>query len=117
MTLPIVLAIAGSIALLVGLFGGGVKAKEIEVPKISSLSRIFSIVIGVALIGIAAWLTLPSQQPSTTPQPTAGSASESTTSTTISPTSPQPTIVPTHSAAGLDRLLSYPNGMEIGKVI
>ena len=50
MTLPIVLGIAGCTALLIGLFGGGVKAKEIEVPKISMLSRVFSSGIGVALI-------------------------------------------------------------------
>ena len=42
MTLPIVLAIAGSIALLIGLFGGGVKAKEIEGPKLSIGPRILS---------------------------------------------------------------------------
>jgi hypothetical protein len=37
MTLPIVLTIAACAALLVGLFGGGIKAKEIEVPTISFL--------------------------------------------------------------------------------
>ena len=64
MTLPIVLAIAGSVALLVGLFGGGVKAKEIEVPKISPASRIFSILMGVAMIGVATRLTFPNILPS-----------------------------------------------------
>lgn len=59
MTLPVVLAIAGSIALLVGLFGGGVKAKEIEVPKISALPRISSSLVGILLIGVAIWLSLP----------------------------------------------------------
>jgi hypothetical protein len=34
LTMQIVLAITGSVALLAGLFGGGVKAKEIEIPKI-----------------------------------------------------------------------------------
>jgi hypothetical protein len=67
MTLPIVLAISGCIALLVGLFGGGVKAKEIEVPRISALPRISSGIFGIALIGIAIWLSLapnvPSQEP------------------------------------------------------
>jgi hypothetical protein len=33
MTLPVILAIAGSVALLVGLFGGGVKAKEIGLSR------------------------------------------------------------------------------------
>jgi hypothetical protein len=50
MTLPLVLTVAGCIALLVGLFGGGIKAKEIELPTISIAPRIFSTVIGIALI-------------------------------------------------------------------
>ena len=50
MTLPLVLTVAGCIALLVGLLGGGVKAKEIEVPRITVVPRIFSSVIGIALI-------------------------------------------------------------------
>jgi len=71
MTLPIVLAIAGSIALLVGLFGGGVKAKEIVVPKISIFARILSSLTGVILIGIASWLSSGSGflPPTETPSP------------------------------------------------
>jgi len=84
MTLPIVLAIAGCAALLVGLFGGGVKAKEIEVPRISILSRIFSGVIGLVLIGIAIWISYvnPSQLSGLTPEPT---ISEIPTATQIQP--------------------------------
>jgi hypothetical protein len=58
MTLPIVLTVAGCVALLVGLFGGGVKAKEIVVPKISILPRIFSIVMGIGLIWVGTQLSL-----------------------------------------------------------
>jgi len=58
MTLPIVLTAAGCIALLVGLFGGGVKAKEIEVPKLSILPRIFSSAIGIVLIWVGTRLSL-----------------------------------------------------------
>jgi len=58
MTLPLVLTVAGCIALLVGLFGGGVKAKEIVVPKISILPRIFSCVIGIVLIWFGTRLSL-----------------------------------------------------------
>ena len=85
MTLPIVLAIAGSIALLIGLFGGGVKAKEIEVPKISAASRIFSILSGVAMIGIAIWLSFPNLLPSpnVTPETANETAAELATSTTV----------------------------------
>jgi len=76
LTLQTILAIAGCIALLTGLFGGGVKAKEIEVPKISSLARIISGLIGIALIGIAIRLPYQPQQDeqstyAPTPLPTA----------------------------------------------
>lgn len=57
MNLPVIFAIAGCAALLVGLFGGGVKAKEIVIPKISTLPRIFSSVAGLVLIGIAIWVS------------------------------------------------------------
>ena len=89
MTLPNVLAIAGSIALLIGLFGGGVKAKEIEVPKISIGTRIFSSLVGMALIGIA--IKLPN--PPLVPEPP--------TSMPVSATEPvltPPQIIPTASA-------------------
>lgn len=65
MTLPIVLTVAGCIALLVGLFGGGMKAKEIEVPKISIVPRIFSSAIGIALIWTG--ISLPPSNLSPTP--------------------------------------------------
>lgn len=64
MTLPLVLTIAGSIALLVGLFGGGVKAKEIVVPKISIVPRIFSIIMGIGLIWVGTQLSLLPEEPS-----------------------------------------------------
>jgi hypothetical protein len=67
MTLPTVLAIAGCIALLVGLFGGGVKAREIEVPTISILPRILSGIAGLVLIGIAMWLFFPNSSQSSDP--------------------------------------------------
>lgn len=79
-TLPIILAIAGSIALLTGLFGGGVKAKEIEVPTLARGPRILSSLIGIGLIGIAIWLSSPNTPPETpsftaTPVPTTESTS------------------------------------------
>ena len=88
MTLPTVLAIAGCFALLIALFGGGVKAKEIEVPEISAWQRIISGLVGAVLIGIALWAsfyTPPVSQP-TSPQP-----SETPTQNTIpSPTQSNP---------------------------
>jgi ricin-type beta-trefoil lectin protein len=108
MTLPIVFAIAGSIALLVGLFGGGVKAKEIEVPRISVWSRISSSLIGAALITVAIWLSFISpSQASDTPSPTSTGIKEISvlpTASIISPawvptTSVLPTIVPPTNTA------------------
>src|ERR1700690_4561742 len=65
MTLPIILAAAGCLALLAGLFGGGFKAKEVEVPKITLLPRIFSSLIGLVLVGAAilAYFYVPSATP------------------------------------------------------
>ena len=70
MTLPIILAAAGCVALLAGLFGGGFKAKEVEVPKITLWPRIFSSLVGLGLVGAAifAYFYVPS---SPVPQPTA----------------------------------------------
>jgi hypothetical protein len=97
MTLPIVFAIAGSIALLIGLFGGGVKAKEIEVPKISLLSRILSSLIGVALIAVAIRLSVtnPSESPEPTPQPLIEATAELPTKTPVDRSVPTPTNIPT----------------------
>jgi hypothetical protein len=93
--MPVVLAIAGCIALLVGLFGGGIKAKEIEVPRISALPRISSSILGIVLIGISIWLSLPpsdrmSQSPTETTQPEISTPSQFST---IEPTQ-QPTLTP-----------------------
>ncbi|HEY9526797.1 MAG TPA: VCBS repeat-containing protein [Anaerolineales bacterium] len=89
LTVQLILAIAGCIALLIGLFGGGVKAKEIEVPKISASARIFSILVGAVLIGIAIRLPNPPQTP------------EPPTATSIPATEPQsPQITATLPAPG-----------------
>lgn len=93
MNLPVVIAITGGVALLVGLFGGGVKAKEVVVPRLSTLPRIFSSLIGLILIGIAIWLSPipqaevpPTQIPST-------EVSQALIHTPIS--TPRPTDMPT----------------------
>ena len=85
MTLPIVLAISGCIALLVGLFGGGVKAKEIELPRISTFPRISSGIFGIALIGIAIWLSLAPNGPSQAPIATLTSIPSFTTNIPLTP--------------------------------
>ena len=70
LTLPLILAIAGCVALLIGLFGGGVKAKEITIPKLSFLARFLSGLVGAALIGTAICL------PTNSPFPAAGMEDE-----------------------------------------
>jgi hypothetical protein len=90
MTLPVILAIAGCAALLVGLFGGGVKAKELEVPKISFLPRILSFITGMVLIGISIWIP---QTPSTEIPPTEVPPTE-VPPTEIPPTEIPPTEIP-----------------------
>ena len=53
MTVSVVFAIAGVIALLFGIIGGGVRAKELEVPPLAGKVRIITGVIGLILIGLA----------------------------------------------------------------
>jgi len=88
MTLPVVFAIAGCIALLIGLFGGGVKAKEIEVPVISAWQRIVLGLVGAALIGIAIWVGYPTEPASPAPQSTPGASLV-----------PSPSLAPTLTAS------------------
>jgi hypothetical protein len=108
MTLPVVLAIAGCIALLIGLSGGGISAEQVVVPKIPTLSRVLAGLIGLAFIGIAIWITfaLTPIPPYVTPQsvqiiPVA----TSTTAPISKPTpseSPSPNSQPTLSVNGLE---------------
>lgn len=53
MDLPAILAVIGGIALLVGILGGGVEAKEIKIPSVSKQTRNLSTVLGIVLIGIS----------------------------------------------------------------
>lgn len=53
MELPAILAIIGGVALLVGILGGGVEAKEIKIPSISKQARNLSTISGIVLIGIS----------------------------------------------------------------
>jgi hypothetical protein len=58
MTVPVVFAIAGAIALLLGVWGGGIKAKELEIPSAPPRARLLMTVVGFVFIGISVWLTL-----------------------------------------------------------
>jgi hypothetical protein len=58
MDLPAILALIGGIALLVGILGGGVEAKEIKIPSISRQTRNLSTILGIVLIGISVFTYL-----------------------------------------------------------
>jgi hypothetical protein len=95
MTVPVVLAIAGVVALFLGVWGGGIKAKEIEIPPTPPKARLFVGVLGVVFIGISIWLSV-------LPSPgTQSGVSESPTPTdvivvgVIDTQSPVPTNTPT----------------------
>jgi hypothetical protein len=90
MSVPLILSVVGGIALLVGLFGGGVKAKEITVPKIDFWPRLFSSLIGLILIAMATWLSIPKKESVNGPQ-----SSELTAVITSVPTNSAPSLVPT----------------------
>jgi hypothetical protein len=113
-----VIAMIGGIALLIGIFGGGVKAKEVEIPLIPTSIRILAGATGIILLGIAIWLSIRSTVMSeNTPQialtsittqniPTQISTVAETTSAitatnTFVPTS-TPTIVSTNTLAPTD---------------
>lgn len=65
--IPLLLVLAGIIALLTGLFGGGITVKDYAIPKITTVPRVMSGLVGLALIGAATWLYA---RPAASPTPT-----------------------------------------------
>lgn len=100
MNLPVILALAGCAALLMGVFGGGVKAKEIVVPKLTTLPRIFSSITGLVLIGVSIWISsMPSAEGSQVQTPTTviPTTQNSPTETSTVQSSPTELAAPTAS--------------------
>lgn len=64
MTLPSILAIAGCIALVISLLGGGIEAIKVIIPKISFWSRVSLGLLGCVLVGISIWLYAVTSMPS-----------------------------------------------------
>lgn len=102
MTVSAVFAIAGVLALLFGIVGGGIKAKEIEIPQLPIAVRIIIIIAGLILIGTTIWLENNNKVPVVASEPiqssaippetkAATAASESTQSSVL----PQETNPPT----------------------
>jgi hypothetical protein len=81
MTVSVVFAIAGVIALLFGIVGGGIKAKEIEIPLLPVRARLITIFVGAMLIGFTIWLESNQTIP-TTPTSTIAATSTSPSDTT-----------------------------------
>lgn len=104
MNLPVILAIAGCAALLAGLFGGGVKAKEIVVPKLSTMPRILSSLTGLVLIGVAIWTSQnPSAEVPATQVPPTEAPPSQVSPTEVSPTQLPPTEVPQPTATNTEQ--------------
>jgi hypothetical protein len=97
MDTPSVITVIGGIALLVALFGGGIKAKEIEIPSIPGWLRILSGLIGIVLLisGVRIYL-VPSTQPFTT-TPTVIDISTSASASTSLPATAIPQIQATNT--------------------
>jgi hypothetical protein len=95
MDVPVVLAIAGVVALLIGFLGGGIRAKEIEIPSIPTLARVVVSVGGLFLIGVAIWLSSPDAF--TSPPPPTDLPTEPPADVTLapSPVATLPTVTET----------------------
>src|SRR5512137_649218 len=59
MTVPTALVIAGLIALFIGIVGGGIKAKGVEVPQVSPIPRAVAVAAGLVFLGLGLWLYFP----------------------------------------------------------
>lgn len=91
MEVSAIIAIIGGIALIVGLFGGGVEAKEVKFPKVAGWLRAASILLGAALIGMAVWLSYFNPVP---PSPTPVVVADVTDIPTVAPVPPTDTSAP-----------------------
>jgi hypothetical protein len=80
MDVSAVIAVIGGIALLVGIFGGGVEAEKIKIPTINNWIRVTSAITGIILIGIAVFLSISESinLPLTTATPTSTALSNTT---------------------------------------
>lgn len=92
MTVPVVLAIAGVIALLVGVLGGGIKAKEVEVPPVTPIIRIITSATGLVLIAAATLLSPPDAKDN-------NQVLFATSSFPASPQTVTPQLIPVQTAA------------------
>ena len=91
--IPLLLMLAGIVALLAGLFGGGITVKDYSIPKISTIPRVMSSLIGLVLIAAAVWLFA---RPAAPPPPAATPTSAAqlpTATATLTPT-PEVTFTP-----------------------
>jgi hypothetical protein len=114
-TVPSIIAVIGGIALLAGLFGG-LEAQQLKVAPLPRSLRFVSGFIGIALVGVAVWLSLSSAPPppsgatTSTPAPPAVPTTAPLSSTAIPiPTTPTQIIAPspvTQATPTLIRTLS-----------
>lgn len=68
-SVPIVVAVTGGIAVLLALFGGGIKVKEVELPPLPGWVRIIAGLVGFVLILLAALPPVLPPQPPPPPPP------------------------------------------------
>jgi len=55
---PLICAVIGGVLLGTGILGNGIKIKEIELPKLDTVSRFIAGVVGAILLGISVWLVV-----------------------------------------------------------
>jgi len=94
-----VIAIIGGIALLVGLFGGGIQARDIKIPKLPNRVRFISSLIGFIILIFVSWRASLNAVPiPPNPTPTVSPNPPGAISTTIPPLTPTPIFTLTSTA-------------------
>jgi rhamnose transport system substrate-binding protein len=83
MDVAAIIAIIGGIAFIVGLFGGGLEAKEIKIPKIAGSLRALSMLVGIGFIGVAVWLSYSDRVLPTSPSTSVAAVTHTSIASTL----------------------------------
>ncbi|HFD87568.1 MAG TPA: hypothetical protein ENJ35_07825 [Gammaproteobacteria bacterium] len=111
-----IIAIGGIVLLLIGVLGGGVTAKEIQIPPISTPRRIVSSLTGILLLGISIYLSMIAPTPpyATTAERFPPTTNVSSTDNIISYSKSTPVLLPTQEPTSTHIPLDLPDVIVSG---